>query len=510
MKNNYNKEFNIFLNKNKNFNQKQSNLRNNTLIVSVTNNLIFNTILLKFGKAISETESSNIIFIPFLKPNKEINKLIKSFRIAITTKPIIEFIKILIKYIFNFIIHLFKIKNGQKLESYLIDNIPVGKHIYDYILIRNKIPSIDKLSIRHKLDILICLFYYFLVRDKISKHNIKSVITLDNVYIEGIVFELSKYNKLKMYTGFDINLLTLHLYVSENDYDHHCRTPDKEYISEIFKSEQFKKASIRFLETRFSGNQNQHDAKRAFSSTKIQLTRTDLINKYHLNDNKIVLVLPHVFCDAPHAYPSVFYQDYEHWIIDTLQVLNKNININVIIKEHPSADLYSEKGYLEKLLNKLNMSNVKLISNDINSKSLMNIVDSMITCGGTSGMEYAYHGVPVIIASSPPYGGFNFVNKASNRNHYHELLNSVSQLSPISREQQIFAANLLFLFFKNYGIDKDEAKMNCFNINLGEGNDLNHFFSYISKDENIVKSHFVIKKALDDMLKNNFNNLYKD
>ena len=74
--------------------------------------------------------------------------------------------------------------------------------------------------------------YYFLIRDLITKHNIKSVVTLDNVYIEGVVFELSRSLNLKMYTGFDINLLTLHLFENELDYGKHCRTPDKAYLSD--------------------------------------------------------------------------------------------------------------------------------------------------------------------------------------------------------------------------------------------------------------------------------------
>ena len=55
----------------------------------------------------------------------------------------------------------------------------------------------------------------------------------------------------------------------------------------------------------------------------------------------------------------------------------------------------------------------------------MNSVDYMITCGGTSGMEYAFHGIPVIIASSPPYGNFSFVNKANNLEDYHKMLRNI-------------------------------------------------------------------------------------
>lgn len=510
MKNRYNKEFNQFLNINKNFYRNKKTFKNNILIVSVTNSLIFNTVLLKFGKAISEIESANISFVPWLKPNNQINKLINSFKIHKKIYIIGEFVKLLFKYFFIILFEFFKIKNGQQLESYIINGIPIGKHIYDYILIRNKIPSLDKFSIRNKFDILLCLFYFLLVKDKISSLKINSILTLDNVYIEGIVFELCKYYKLKMYTGFDINLLTFHMYVNENDYSQHPRTPDNDYALRIFESNVFKNKRDVFLQKRFSGNQNQHDAKRAFSPNNIKLTRQELVSKYDLNDNKIVLVLPHIFCDAPHGYPSVFYQDYQYWLADTLKVLSKNKNINIIIKEHPSTELFSETGQLEELLIKLNLPNLKLISNNINARSLMNIVDTLVTCGGTSGMEYAYHGVPVIIASSPPYGNYNFINKANNINHYHELLSNCFQLEPLTAKQKELAGNMLFLFFEYYGIDKDKSKMNCYNVNIGQGNDLNHFFSVLSKEENLRKSHFVFVEEIKRMINNNNNNLYKN
>ena len=510
MNNLYNKEFENFTKKNTSFFKNSKNYKNNILVFSITNDLIFNTIVLKFAKAISEIESSNILFMPFVKPNQQIKKLTKSFNIFKIFITYIQFINVLIKYFFTIFFHVLKISNGKILEAYQINNIPLGKHIYDYILIRNKAATIDKISSRFKLDLIFCLVYFFLVRDKIIKYHVKSVMTLDNVYIEGIVFELSKYYKLKLYSGFDINNLTVHSYRTENDYKVHCRTPDIDYIDRLFANPKFKKKSIEFLNKRFSGNQNQHDAKRAFASNKLKLNRSELTKKYQLDDSKIVLVLPHVFCDAPHAYPSVFYQDYQHWLLDTLRVLDNNTNINVLIKEHPSSDLYEEKGYLNNLLNTIKLKNVKLISSNINSKSLMSIVDTIVTCGGTSGMEYAYHGVPVIIASTPPYGNFSFVNRAQNINHYYQLLNNITDLNPPSIEQQANAGNLLYLFFEYYGIDKSKAFLDCYKINRGEQNDLNYFFTYIAKPESLQNSHLFLKEQLSNMIRNNFNNLYKN
>ncbi len=171
--------------------------------------------------------------------------------------------------------------------------------------------------------------------------------------------------------------------------------------------------------------------------------------------------------------------------------------------------MYGEKGYLDVLIAKLNLKNVKVISEEINSRSLFNVADVVVTCGGTAGMEYSYHGVPVIIACDAPYGSFDFVNKATNIVKYHELLNSIQSIKPVSDKGRLLAAGLLFLLYNNYGIDKKKARLDCYQLSRGENINLDYFFSYISEDNNIAESHFVIKESLLYMKANNYRNLYK-
>ena len=60
-----NSNFKKFIDQNLKF-YKKNNFSEGLLIVSVTNNFIFNTILLKFAKAIAEIESLNTVYVPFL------------------------------------------------------------------------------------------------------------------------------------------------------------------------------------------------------------------------------------------------------------------------------------------------------------------------------------------------------------------------------------------------------------------------------------------------------------
>ena len=480
-------------------------------MISVTNDLIFNTILFKFSKSISQIESSQSIFIPYLKFNSKIYKLAKSFRLEYYVSHFFKIFLIFFKNFFRISYDLYLIKDGNSLEKFKIKDIEIGKHIYDYILRKNKIPTINKLSFINNLEILLCLYYFYLIHYFITKFNVRTIITLDNVYIEGIAFELSKHFKLKMYTGFDINLLTLHYYSGEDDYKNHCRTPDKNYIDKKFKNKIFQKSAYNFLVNRFEGKHNQHDAKRAFSKSKIKISRKDLIKEYSLNKNfKNVLILPHIFCDAPHAYPSVFFKDYYEWLTHTINKLKKNKNINILLKEHPSASLYNEQGYLKRLIKNKKINNLRLISNEINSKYLMKSVDVLVTCGGTSGIEYVTQGIPVIIACSPPYSNFDFINKANNKIEYDKLLENATFLAVPSKQDKITSTNLLYLFFENYGIDKKKANLDCYNVNLGESNDLKYFFKYLSREGNVKHTHNFLVKSIEKMIMNKFTNLYKN
>ena len=83
------KEFNNFIKENKKF-YKKNNFVNGLLVVSTTNNFIFNTILLKFAKAIAEIESLNTVFFPFVKHNSKIKKISNSFRVDICINHLVD------------------------------------------------------------------------------------------------------------------------------------------------------------------------------------------------------------------------------------------------------------------------------------------------------------------------------------------------------------------------------------------------------------------------------------
>ena len=133
---------------------------------------------------------------------------------------------------------------------------------------------------------------------------------------------------------------------------------------------------------------------------KSKQRKTFLSTIIWIKQKKIVAVVPHIFCDAPHAYPNNLYSDYYEWFVETVKILSQNNYIDVIVKEHPSANLYGEEGKLDEIIKDYNFNIIKIASSE-NQYSLIQAADLVVTCGGTIGLEFSCVGKPVILALNP-------------------------------------------------------------------------------------------------------------
>ena len=74
-----------------------------------------------------------------------------------------------------------------------------------------------------------------------------------------------------------------------------------------------------------------------------------LKKKFHFNHKKIdcIIFLPD-FTDSPHIKGPMLFNDYEHWITETLKFLKNYRNHKIAIKPHPNSQ-YSGKILIERL-----------------------------------------------------------------------------------------------------------------------------------------------------------------
>jgi len=369
---------------------------------------------------------------------------------------------------FSLLNFFFKISNKKDIINIKIGDCDIGKHIYDALLIRFKEPSILKLDARHRKFIVLELIHFFLFNYIVIKENVKCVVLGDNVYRHGLLFELCKKYDIKCISPINLNAFTFSKFQSPIDYEKHCFAIDKKLINEFKNNEEAQVEISDYFIKRYDGKIEQHDVISAFEG-KVIKDKDEFFSHYKLNPvKKLIVLMPHIFCDAPHAYPNTIYDDYYEWFIDTIKHLQLNKNINFLVKEHPSAHLYNEQGVVQGILYKYNVQNLLVDLNE-STVSILNNADAVVTCGGTIGIEFACKGKPVILAAHPPYSNLGFTFENNSIIEYHNTLKNIHNIKPLNEEQKkiaLTAAYISFYLTDNYS---EKLEIGSEKILLGKG-----------------------------------------
>jgi hypothetical protein len=285
----------------------------------------------------------------------------------------------------------------------------------------------------------------------------------------------------------------------------------KKNILEKLDSNNVKNYIDEYFSKRFSANLEQHDVLKAFSNKKKIYTKNEIIKQYNLNPNlPIVIIMNHIFCDAPHAYPDGLFDDYKEWLINTILNLKKNKNINFLIKEHPSADLYSELGVINEILRGLDCEHL-LLKDDVHSLTVLNEFDVVITCGGTIGQEFLYKGKPVVLGAKPPYSGFGFTIEPKTRYEYESLMSKgIEKLPLLTSEQKEMVNKVIyhdFVLLDNYS---DDLEIGGQRFYMGRDFEYDKFYEEILKYNDTSLNNQKIYKLLSKFISSDNKHLLKD
>ena len=404
-------------------------------------------------------------------------------------------------FIFNFfsIICRIILINKATLLSLRVDGVLIGKYIYDSILIKYKIPTLKTLKFKYLFRVLLELTHFYMFKKILDSKPIKCIIIGDNTYRYGLLFELSKKYKIPCICPVNLNSLSMSKFTSDNHYINHCYSIEDKYISEIKDKKQALNEINDYFNKRYNGEIEQHDVLKAFKN-KTKLSKDEFLDKYNLNrDKKIIVIMPHIFCDAPHGYPNTIFDDYYEWLEFTIVQLKKNKNINLLFKEHPSASLYNEENILSNILDKYEIGG-HLIDKNENTSSVILHADVVVTCGGTIGLEFSCQGKPVILAAAPPYSGLGFTIDSPNKKSYKNSLQNCHNLKKLN-DKQIKKA-LLTAYLTYCKIDKsiENIEIGSETVLLGRKYDKNLLFNEIENFQKVKIENQKIFKLLDDFI----------
>ncbi|EJF1849996.1 hypothetical protein LSA40_004548, partial [Escherichia coli] len=194
------------------------------------------------------------------------------------------------------------------------------------------------------------------------------------------------------------------------------------------------------------GNVDQIDVKNAYQNKK-KYSIEQLKSIYPKVDirKKNVVVMSHAFSDSPHVGEGLLFNDYYDFLEKTLIRLNKNRNINCFVKAHPSSYMWNEKGGVESLIEANQLDNIYMMPVDLNTNSIADFADSIVTAKGTAGLEFSCLGIPAVTAGKGYYAGFGITLEPESVQSYYNILDSISGLVKLDDEVRKRALVLLYM-----------------------------------------------------------------
>lgn len=433
--------------------------------------------------------------------SKSNRKFIKSMCFE-TTGSRLRLVITLLKNLKSILLLFLKIRDGKDLLKLRCEGVGVGVCIYDGILRSFSIPTITTISFKMKVRIVLELVYFFLFSELIKRKNVKFIVCSDNVYRYGLLFGLARENSIPCIAPINLNGFSMAYYRNLDDYENYCRRADEVIIGNVDVTEARGYLEKYFID-RYSANIEQHDVLLAYSNKKVKLSRGELYDQYDLNPKlPVVILMAHIFSDAPHAYPSLLFNDYYDWFVSSLESLVKNKNINFLVKEHPSAALYNEGGLIREILEGYGLQN-KLVKENVHNLTVLNEIDIVVTCGGTIGQEFSYMRKPVVLAAKPPYSGYGFTVEPASKLEYLDVLStSIQNLKKLDLNQYDLLLKVLYydlVLMNNYDKNLELGGQKYY---LGRQFDYDLFYQSIIKDNEKEFFEQSIYKKLDVLLQN--------
>ena len=146
-------------------------------------------------------------------------------------------------------------------------------------------------------------------------------------------------------------------------------------------------------------------------------------------------MLAHVFSDAPILAPACCTPTTTS-LLATLRACAQVSGVQWVVKPHPSASLYGEDGMVEKMVGDAGARNVVVCPRDLNTRSLCDCADALVTVHGTAGLEFACLGIPTVLAGRPFYRGFGFTIEPATLEEYGFALAGLAKAVPLSEERK--------------------------------------------------------------------------
>jgi hypothetical protein len=158
---------------------------------------------------------------------------------------------------------------------------------------------------------------------------------------------------------------------------------------------------------------------------------------------KTAFIFPHISWDASFGRGQDLFESYDEWFVETMRAACANDKLHWVIKIHPAHVLKSqgmrrpaEEETLRMRIGEL-PPHISLLSaeSDISTFSLFPLMDYCLTVRGTTGLEAACLGIPVLTGGTGRYDRKGFTIDSSTPKQYLERIAHIQDIPKLSPAQ---------------------------------------------------------------------------
>tara|TARA_B110000305_G_scaffold241447_1_gene315670 strand:- start:186 stop:1718 length:1533 start_codon:yes stop_codon:yes gene_type:complete len=383
-------------------------------------------------------------------------------------------------------------------------NIHVGDLIYDsYLRYDHKFLKPKKYDLKLIQIFISTIFKILHIESIFKKKNIKQVIVGSATY--------SNYSSITLRYAVKNNIPSIFaawfIVLFYENYERLFLSRQKIFIEDLSKinlPEDWLNLYEQHARSRYLGKVEHPDFLNAYRNKAI-IEKKELFKRLKINPNeftKIVLIAPHAFSDASHeSFKNIFNDFYDHFI-STLNHIKENRNLDKVlwvVNPHPSSHVYNEEGLVENILKEYNCKNIVLYPKDLNVFSVLRLVDTVITCNGTIGLEFpACFGKKSILAGDAPYSGLGFNIEPKSKKEYFDTLNNINNISPLTNEEKMLVKKTFYYY--------ECIQLEFFDTTIIPANRFLKPFDFLT----IITNNLENKKFADDPFYKSIKKLIKD
>jgi hypothetical protein len=179
----------------------------------------------------------------------------------------------------------------------------------------------------------------------------------------------------------------------------------------------------RYVDARMRGKSDDLAALLAFRRRPGFVDRAAIAARFGWDPAKpIVAVYASNWFDWPHQLGMRNFRDFRDWIAVTAAAAAANRDVNWLFKPHPAETVFGGPSLTELLPQMATGPNIALCPTDWNNGAVMKAIDALVTYHGTSGVEFAALGKPVLLPDVGKYHRAGFAHVAQSRADYVDCL----------------------------------------------------------------------------------------